>query len=128
MPNPEDRYRRWLDDEREAKRLDSRRREARRRCDAALTSYQAADRPDAVALARELDHLERVVELSLAFYLRHTANDREFLTTSFGARRARELAARLSQRKLSLLAELDRVRETRLQLAKKNPGRKGPGA
>lgn len=127
MPAPEELYPRWLDDETEARRLDARRAGTRRSCDAALRRFRADDPAAGPDLLREIDALERAVEGSLAFYLRHTANDREFLRSSFGADRAREIAGRLSRRKLSLLAELDRVRELRSGVEKDRPGHEGPG-
>lgn len=117
MANPDERYRRWLDDEAQARRLDDRRRAARRRCDEAL--HAPLDSPAGAPANRiaRLTELERALESSFAFYLSHSANDDGFLENAFGRERAAELAERLARRKVSLLTELDRVRETRARLA-----------
>ena len=128
MSHPEDLYRRWLDDETEARKLDERRTAARESCDRALATLEGGDRSARGQALAEIARLEEVVETSLALYLGHAANNGEFLQHAFGPHRARELAARLSQRKLSLLTELDRVRELRARLKRESPNREGPGS
>ena len=128
MSHADDLYRRWLDDETEARRLDERRTAARKSCDAALATLEGGNAGARGQVLAEIDRLEEVVETSLALYLGHTANNGDFLKRAFGAERAHELAARLSQRKLSLLTELDRVRELRTRLKRESPDPGGPGS
>jgi hypothetical protein len=128
MSRSDDLYRRWLDDETQARRLDERRTAARKSCDEALATLEGGDGDARTQALAEIDRLEEAVETSLALYLGHTANNGEFLQHAFGADRARELSARLSQRKLSLLTELDRVRELRTRLKRESPDREGPGS
>ena len=124
MADPEEHYRRWLEDEREARRLEAERDEARRLCEAALDDAGGGRAGAVTALQR----LETAVERSLGFYLGHSGNDGDFLYQAFGAERARELSAALARRKLSLLTELDRVRDMRRRLETKSPDRDGPGS
>lgn len=126
MTQPDDLYRRWLDDETEARRLDEARTRARRSCDSALEALE--DGGSRTPALNEAARLEAVVERSLAFYLGHTANDTGFLRRAFGEERARELGLRLSQRKLALLSELDRVRALRADLERESPDPSGPGS
>ncbi len=128
MSQSDDLYRRWLDDETQARRLEERRTAARKSCDQALATLDGGDSRARAQALMEIARLEEVVETSLALYLGHAANNGEFLHRAFGADRARELAARLSQRKLSLLTELDRVRALRARLKRKSPDREGPGS
>jgi hypothetical protein len=128
MSYADDLYRRWLDDETQARRLDERRTAARKSCDQALATVEGGDTRARDQALAEIDRLEEVVETSLALYLGHTANNGDFLQRAFGADRARELAARLSQRKLSLMTELDRVRELRTRLKREGPDLEGPGS
>jgi hypothetical protein len=128
MSQPDDLYRRWLDDEEEARRLDERRTAARKSCDEALAAHEGGDSGTKARALSEIDRLEQATERSLACYMGHAANNNEFLRRAFGPDRARELATRLSQRKLSLLTELDRVRDVRANLKRKSPDREGPGS
>jgi hypothetical protein len=121
MVRPEEGYERWLEDEREARRLDERRKEARRRCDSAISELPRSGPVGRTRLLRELDRLERTVERSMAFYLGHSANDADLLRALFGDPKARELRAALTKRKLSLMNELDHVREMRISLERKRP-------
>ena len=128
MSQSDDLFRRWLDDETQARRLDERRTAARKSCDRVLASLDGGDAGARTQALAEIDRLEEAVETSLALYLGHTANNGEFLHRAFGADRARELETRLSQRKLSLLTELDRIRELRTRLKRESPDREGPGS
>lgn len=127
MSPPDTLYHRLVHDEGEAKRLDAERARARRSFEGAFDALRNEGSSRLPSLLRELEMLESSLETSFAFYLRHTANDALLLTYAFGPERARELAERLSRRKLALLAELDRVRELRGSLERECPGSLGPG-
>ncbi|MFN2432540.1 MAG: hypothetical protein ABR599_06950 [Gemmatimonadota bacterium] len=118
----EARYRRWLDEEAEARRLEDRRQEARRRLDQALSEEGVGKRCGSAEALQRVQALEQLLERSLAFYLGHAANDDGFLLGAFGPARTRELGERLATRKLALMNELDRVRETRHRLASDGAG------
>jgi hypothetical protein len=128
MSQSDDLYRRWLDDEDEARRLEERRMEARHACERALASLDGGETRAHGAALGDVMRLEEAIERSLACYLGHAANDGKFLRRAFGDARARELEARLSKRKIALLTELDRVRELRSRLQRESPDHEGPGS